>query len=86
MNNNANLLKKIEIGNPLLNLGLNSLYDHYQKAKTDEEIASSYHHILNCVEGSDVAEGMTYAMIRFSTNDYEEPLLNFVLKTIKDEA
>ncbi|WP_142783394.1 hypothetical protein [Changchengzhania lutea] len=63
----SNLLKKIEVGNPLINLGLFNLYDAHQETKTDEDLANFYHHLLSCVEGSEVAEKITYAMISYST-------------------
>ena len=71
----ANLLKKIQIGNPLINLGLMDLYDKHELAKTDEEIASFYHHLLDSVEGSEVAEAFTYSMISFSTGVNINPIM-----------
>ena len=84
-NNKANLLKKIQFGNPLINLGLQSLYDKYQNSFTDEEIANVYNHILNCVEGSTTAENMVYSMIAFSTCKDRNPVYQLMINTINDE-
>ena len=71
----ANLMKKIQIGNPLINLGLFKLYDEHEQIKTDEELANFYHKLLNACEGSEVATSMTYAMIAFSTGLNINPLI-----------
>lgn len=63
----AKVLKKIEVGNPLINLGLLSLYDKHEAAKTDEELASFYHELLSATEGSELATKFAWAMIEFST-------------------
>lgn len=71
----ANLLKKIQIGNPLINLGLMNLYDQHELAKTDEELAAFYHHMLDSVEGSKVAESFAYSMISYSTGVNINPIM-----------
>lgn len=63
----AKLLKKIEVGNPLINLGLMDLYDRYEKINTDEELANFYHKLLSFTEGSTLATKFAWAMIEFST-------------------
>lgn len=71
-----NNLKKIEVGNPLYNLGLYKLLDEYEDTKTDEELAAFFHKLLSAVEGSQVAEKFTYAMIAFATGkEVNEKLL-----------
>ncbi|WP_179022021.1 hypothetical protein [Winogradskyella forsetii] len=67
-NDSTNLLKKIEVGNPLFNLGLDSLLKKHDATTNDNELINFYHHLLDCVEGSSVAESMTYNMIAFSTD------------------
>lgn len=79
-------LKKIEVGNPLINLELWSLYDIYQAANTDEELAKAYHTILNAVQGSDLAERLVYDMICFSTSQDENSLYFLMQKTLRDEC
>lgn len=66
-NHKANLLKKIEIGNPLYNLGLHGLLEKHNATNSDEELIDFYHHLLDCIEGSSVAENVAYNMISFST-------------------
>ncbi len=63
----ANLLKKIQIGNPLINLDLTKLYDEHQSTTTDKELSDFYHRALTLCEGSEVATRFLYAMISFST-------------------
>lgn len=82
MANIAKNLKKMEIGNPLINLELFSLYDIYQAAKTDEELCDAYKTILDAVEGSQLAETLVYAMISYSTGAYENPLYMHVEREI----
>lgn len=82
----ANVIKKLEFGNPLINLELFRLYDIYQEAKTDEEIANAYHEILNAVEGSAVAERMVYAMISYSTQKNVDDIFILINQiNVKDE-
>lgn len=69
----TNVLKKIEIGNPLYNLGLHKLLDEYEATKTDEELAAFHHKLLSAVEGSSLATRFAYAMIAFSTGVNIEP-------------
>lgn len=64
---NTNVLKKIEVGNPLYNLGLHKLLDEHDATQTDEELATFYHKLLSATEGSSIATSFTYAMISFST-------------------
>lgn len=72
----ANVLKKINIGNPLINLGLMKLYEEHERIETDEELASFYHKLLSAMEGLELATGMTYAMIAFSTGvDFNPSIL-----------
>lgn len=73
-NTKTNVLKKIEVGNPLYNLGLYKLLDEHNATSTDEGLAKFYHRLLGCVEGSEVATKMTYAMIAFSTGMDADPL------------
>lgn len=77
-------IKKIEVGNPLINLELWSLYDMYQSAKTDEELVKVYHTILNAVEGREMAEGFAYAMIAYSTGMDEDPIYFLMQQTLRD--
>lgn len=63
----TNVLKKIQVGNPLINLGLMKLYDEYQSTKNDEELASFYHRALTICEGSQIATSLLFAMMSYST-------------------
>ncbi|MBD0822609.1 hypothetical protein [Aestuariibaculum marinum] len=80
----ANVLKKIEVGNPLINLGLFNLYDKHQEAKNDEQLANFYHHLLDSVEGSEIAEQLTFAMIAYSTGIDINPLILMTLERDED--
>lgn len=72
----ANVLKKIQVGNPLYNLGLHKLLEEHDATQTDEELASFYHKLLTATEGSSLATRFTYAMISFSTGrDYNLDIL-----------
>lgn len=73
----ANVLKKIHIGNPLINLGLMTLYAEYERIETDEELVKFYHKLLSATEGLQVATGMTYAMIDYSVGKSFNPLILF---------
>ena len=77
-NHNTKLLKKIEIGNPLYNLGLFALLEQYNKCQTDEDLINFYHKFLDCIDSgsnySKVAIGVAYAMIAFSTGMDVNPL------------
>lgn len=81
---NTNVLKKIQVGNPLINLGLMGLYDEHQAAKTDEELAAFYHNFLTCAEGSTIAESFAYSMMAFSCDTYMDSL-NEALKILEHE-
>lgn len=65
----ANVLKKIEVGNPLINLGLMALYDLHQKVVTDDQLAKFYHLMLDATEGSSLATSFAYAMLSYSTGE-----------------
>lgn len=62
-------LKKVEFGNPLIYLGMFDLVEQYNRIKTDEELATFYHHLLDIAElrNSELFTGMIYAMITYST-------------------
>jgi hypothetical protein len=65
----TNVLKKITIGNPLINLGLNNEAEIYEELSSDEEIANFYHRLLdNCPSERTTLESFIYAMIFFSTD------------------
>lgn len=73
---NTNVLKKIEVGNPLYNLGLHKLLDEHDATQTDEELATFYHRLLSVTEGSSLATSFAYAMISFSTGiDFNPQIL-----------
>lgn len=78
----TNLVKKIQVGNPLFNLGLTKLLEEYESAKTDEEIVTCYNRILTCVEGSTIAEALVYDMIAFSTGIDVNPVYLLMQKTL----
>lgn len=63
----SNLLKKITIGNPLINFGMREDYEAYQKIKTAEELAAFYHRMLDETENRPLVQQSIYAMITFST-------------------
>lgn len=81
----ANLLKKIEVGNPLINLGLHPLFEDYESVRTDEELVKVYHHILNSVEGSELAENLVYSMIAYSTSMDVNPVYFLMQQTIRQK-
>lgn len=89
----SNVLKKIEIGNPLINLEMWNLYDEYQTITTDEELAAFYHKCLDilevfqmCNRNMPVFLSSIYSMIAFSTNVDANPLYLLMQKTlISDE-
>lgn len=66
----ANILRKITISNPLINLGLMEEYDEYEATRTDEELATFYHKMLDKSESEKrpMISQMTYAMVAFSTD------------------
>ncbi len=68
-NHSTKVLKKIEVGNPLINLGLLKLYDEHQACRTDEQLSDFYHSLLTCVEGNSLAESFAYGMIAWSVGE-----------------
>lgn len=64
-------LKKIEIGNPLHNMGMEEELIEYDLCQTDEELAGLYHKLLDKLDKEEdrrsLKESMVYAMISFST-------------------
>lgn len=61
-------LKKISIGNPLINFQMWEELDEYEKITTDEELAAFHHKLLNnCPEERTTLIGFIYAMIAYST-------------------
>lgn len=80
----ANLLKKIEVGNPLYNLELFELLEKYEEAQTDEELAKVYHEILHSVEGRKVAESMTHAMIAYSVGTTNNQIYMYMNELIEN--
>jgi len=64
----TNVLKKITIGNPLINFEMFDELDEYESLKTDSEIADFYHKMLNAINGkSSLLESFLWEMINFST-------------------
>ena len=64
----SNVLKKITIGNPLINFGKQEEFRRYQEIDNDEELAKFYHQLLDeCPEKQTTYESFIYAMIGFST-------------------
>lgn len=87
----ANLLKKIEVGNPLINLEMWALYEEHQAIKTDEQLANFYHKLLNinevfyiCNRKNPTFENFIYSMISFSTNVDVNPLYFLMQQTIHE--
>ncbi len=83
-NLNANVLKKIEVGNPLVNLGLWKLYDEHQACRTDEQLAAFYHRLLTCSEGSTLTMSFAYQMIAFSQGMDKSPLFEIMDQLIEE--
>ncbi|MGG5486292.1 hypothetical protein [Gaetbulibacter sp. PBL-D1] len=84
MNHKTNVLKKIEVGNPLYNLGLNKLLEEYNSITSDEGLAAFYHKLLSATEGSGLATNLAYAMISFSTNQDVNPLIQYTYGLLQD--
>lgn len=68
------ILKKVQVGNPLFNLGMFEELAAYDNIKTDEELADFYHILLQVAdelekrgEAHSALRGFTYSMISFST-------------------
>jgi hypothetical protein len=61
----ANLLKKIEVGNPLINFGLYHSYDLYMKIDNDESHVKFLHDVLNNV-GEDRAMVRSFIYVMMS--------------------
>lgn len=89
----ANLLKKIEVGNPLINLEMWELYKEHQAIKTDEELANFYHKLLDiqevfymCNRRNPVFEAFIYNMIAFSTGVDVNPIFFLMQQTLRDHG
>lgn len=66
----ANLLKKIQIGNPLLNFEMYDLYNDYQEIKSDDEHAQFLHELLNIVgENRTEVRLFIYKMMAHAINE-----------------
>lgn len=78
---NTNVLKKIQIGNPLINLGLMKLYYEYEALQTEEDLIEFYYRLLNATEGSEVATSVAYMMISFSIGMDVNPLIQLAYAT-----
>ena len=64
----SNVLKKITIGNPLINFRKQEEYKKYQSIQTDEELAAFYHKLLDeCKDEQTTYESFLFAMIGYST-------------------
>lgn len=89
----ANLLKKIQIGNPLINLEMWNLYEEHEAIQTDEQLANFYNKLLDiqevfhyCNRKMPVLEAFTYNMIAFSTGESESSLIMEMNRVIHDES
>lgn len=63
----SKLLKKVQIGNPLINFGLHNEAQIYDLIQNDEQLATFYHKMLDMSEDRPLVEQTIYAMIGFST-------------------
>ena len=65
----ANLLKKVEIGNPLGYLSMWKELEEYNNCQSDEEIATFYHKMLDKAdkENRQMLRDLIFSMISFST-------------------
>lgn len=86
-----NYLKKIEVGNPLINLEMWELYQEYQTLKTDEQLVNFYHKLLDIVEvfymcnrKNKVFENFIYSMIAYSTGVDVNPVFFLMQQTLRD--
>jgi len=89
----ANLLKKIQIGNPLINLEMLDLYEEHEAITTDEQLAKFYNKLLDiqevlhlCNRRMPIFEACTYNMIAFSTGKSENILIMEMNRVIHDES
>lgn len=87
----AKLLKKIEVGNPLINLEMWNLYEEHESLKTDQELADFYHKMLDIIEVlhminriNPVFEAFVYNMIAFSTSTDVNPVFFLMQQTLRD--
>jgi len=84
-------LKKIEVGNPLINLEMWNLYEQHEIVQTDEQLADFYHMLLDVQDvlymlnrRMPVFENQTYKMIDFSSHRDENPLYMLIQSTIHE--
>lgn len=83
-------LKKIEVGNPLINLEMWNLYEEHELIKTDEDLANFYHMLLDvqdvlhmCNRKMPVFESAVYKMIDYSSGTDVNPLFNLMIQTLE---
>lgn len=85
----TNLLKKIEVGNPLINLEMWQLYEEHELINTDQGLVDFYHKLLDilevfemCNRRNPVFEAFIYQMISFSTGADINPLYVLMQQTL----
>ncbi|WP_299153132.1 hypothetical protein [uncultured Christiangramia sp.] len=64
----SNVLKKITVGNPLVNFGLWEDLEEYKKIQTPEELCNFYHKMLTKYEKRKLVYYYITVMIGFSVN------------------
>ncbi|MAX50561.1 MAG: hypothetical protein CMH22_01100 [Methylophaga sp.] len=71
----ANVLKKIQVANPLINFDMPEHAEMYECIENDIEMAAFYHHLLDIADHCEdhgyerpMFRAMIYAMISYSTD------------------
>lgn len=64
----TNLMKKIQVGNPLANFHLWDDLEEYERIETNEQLAAFYHKMLNKYESRPLVVRFIFAMIGFSVD------------------
>lgn len=71
-------MKKIVVGNPLINFRMEKEYEEYEAIQSDDELVSFFHKMLDKCQGRPLLERFIYAMISFSVGK-ETQSINILL-------
>lgn len=76
----SNVLRKIQVGNPLYNLELTEDAEAYDNCETDEQLTNWFHTMLEKHQGRTMVEAFVNAMIAYATGKriYPEQLIEAV--------
>lgn len=87
-----NYLKKMEVGNPLVNLEMWELYKEHEAITNDEQLADFFHKLLNIIEvfymcnrKNPVFEAFVYSMIAYSTSMDVNPVYFLMQQTLYED-